>query len=134
MLLTEAQETINSLLRGDNSNPSVSVSAVNLALQDVLRYCQPASLIALWADTVTDMYRMIPTIAYDDEDLPIRRYLKEMVVTGDPAEDISPDPQLDLAVIYFICSLYSNKNKQLYRQMAIDICFTYDSSSLADPE
>lgn len=134
MTLPEAQETINSLLRGDNSNPSLSASAVNLAIQDVLRYSQPAPLIALWDDTVTDMFRMIPVIAYDEYDNPIRRYLKEMTVTGDPAEEISPDPQLDLAIIYFLCSLYSNKSKQLYRQMAIDICFTYDSSSLADPE
>ena len=137
MIFAEAQEIVNDFLRGDNSNPTLSASAVNLAIQDVSRYCIPESLIDLWDDTVTDKFRMIPTIAYDEEndDAPILRYLKTMIVTGSSAdEEVSPDPQLDMAIIYFLCAYYSNKKKIEYRQFAIDLCFTYDSSALADPE
>ena len=136
MTFAEAKVDVTVQLLGDNSNPVITASAVNVAIQDVSRYCQPESLIALWDDTVTDKFRMIPAIAYDEEndDAPIKRYLKTSIFAGVDGDNISLDPQLDLAIIYFISAYYSKKNKLQFRQLGIDICYTYDSSTIADPE
>lgn len=131
MTFGEAKVVVTDFLKGDNSNPSVLPISLNLAIEDVARHCFPAALTAVWDDTKTDVFRRIRPVDVDvnGDDIPL--YLKRPVALTSDSDVIVIDPELEMAVVYFLCAYYSNSEENKYHQQAISVCTTYSSNTIA---
>jgi hypothetical protein len=131
MTFGEAKVVVTDFLKGDNSNPSVLPISLALAIEDVERHCFPESLTAVWDETKVDVFRKIRPIDVDayGEDIPL--YLKRPVPVTNDSDIIVIDPELEMAVVFFLCDYYTNKDNSEYRQKAVSICTAYSSNTIA---
>ena len=126
MTYGEANEFVNTYLLGDNSNPAIKPQHYKMALMEIASLCEPEEMTAEYTGNETDVFRLLPII--DDE----QRYIKTPTVPDpiDEDEDIPIDEQLNLAVIFFVCSYLSNKSKDRFEKKAEKIIKIYTSNVL----
>ncbi len=131
MTYGEADGIITALLRGDNSNAEVLPLHYRLALMETATLCEPSVMVATYTGSETDIFRMLHP-DYEDDEI-VEKYIKTPVVPDqiDMEQVIPIDAQLDLAVIYFVCSLLSNKYRDTYEKKAEKIINIYTSNELA---
>ena len=124
MTYGEAGLMAHALLKGDNSNAEITPLHYRIALREVATRCEPSKMTAVYTGNETDVFRVLPET---DE---TRQYIKTPVVP-DPLDENDPlpiDEQLDLAVIYFVCSFLSNKYRSAYEKKAEKIISIYRSN------
>lgn len=129
MTYTEAKVFIETFLRGDHSNPTVTPEHFKAALIEVALRCEPSELIAEYDGTQTDVLRFTHS-TIDEYGKEIKRYIKEPVVPN-PIDDnakIGIDNALHMAVVYFVCSYLSNKYKDRYDAKAKEVVSVYNAN------
>ena len=131
MTYGEANGMITALLRGDNSNPEILPLHYRMALMETATLCEPSAMIATYTGNETDVFRMLHPDIEDGE--VVDKYIKTPVVSDpiDAQQTIPIDTQLDLAVIYFVCSMLSYKYRDAYEKKAEKIIKIYTSNELA---
>lgn len=114
----EVKELVAIKLRGDRKDQEVSPLLVKESICDVLRYTRPRSYVEDTLEDSTyfrrisaDKHLKMPTIGSidDNDELPI-------------------EEELAMAVVYFLCSYMTNKDRQLYADKAKNICSLYDTN------
>jgi len=131
MTYAEANGMITALLRGDNSNPEILPLHYRMALMETATLCEPSSMVTTYTGNETDVFRMLHPDIEDGE--VVDKYIKTPVVSDplDEQQNIPIDTQLDLAVIYFVCSMLSYKYRDAYEKKAEKIIKIYTSNELA---
>ena len=116
MTYKEAKALMSGLLLGDNANATTALDAnaslfLAQAVNDVSRRCVPTPLEAVWDETVTDVFRRLPSVLVDD--VFEHRYIKTTdFSTVTDATVLPVDEDLTMAVVYFLCSYFSKRNKK----------------------
>lgn len=95
-------------LKGDNTNAVVDSLHFKTALLDICARCEPTSLTQPYTGIETDGFRLVANSMY------IRTPNTPMLDID--ILDINED--LSLAVVFFICSYLSNKDKVVFEQRA----------------
>lgn len=130
----ELSKSVSSLLRGDNSKASDSLTGdatyLSMAIRDVCVRCVPLTLLERWDESKTDVFRRVHSeLNYEDE-VYDDFYIRKSVV--DTADDyiVEIDEELIQAVILFMCSYLSNKKNKDYVKLAENIISFYNSNSV----
>lgn len=113
----EIKEYLAFKLKGDNSSFALTPLALREALSDVLRNTRPISYVEITTDTSTYFRKTSAT-----------EHLRFPVVDDTLADDtaIDMEEELCMAVVYFLCSYGSFKNKEAHEKRAMKILTTYD--------
>jgi len=82
--------------------------------------CEPHALIAIYDDTKTDVFRRL--LGEYEEPL----YIKKPVIENGA---IAIDEDLQMAIVFFVCSYYSFKNKDYYEKKAEYVVGMYKSNN-----
>ena len=119
MTYGEAKSLMIGLLLGDNKGAEAALAVnpslfMEQAVNDVSRRCTPTPLEAVWDDTVTDVFRRLPSVLIDD--VYEHRYIKTTDFSAiDDATVLPVDEDLTMAVVYFLCSYFSKREKKTNR-------------------
>ena len=132
MTYGDAKSFVTAFLRGDNSNPDVQALHFKMALMETATLCEPSTMVHDYTGSETDVFRMLHPVENDNGDF-VEKYIRIPAVplAIDDAEAIPIDPQLDLAIVYFVCSYLSNKYKEKYEQKAEKIIQAYTSNKIS---
>jgi len=134
MTYAEATDFSTMLLKGDNSSAVVTPFHFRMALMEIATLCEPAEMIADYTGIETDVFRILHSEeeVIDFETITIRKYIKAPLVPTPIVDDdeLPIDRQLDLAVVYFICSYLSNSEKDRYETKASRTINTYVSNEI----
>ena len=104
-------------LKGDNSSFVLTPLALREALFDVLRNTRPLSYVGVTEETST-YFRKTSTTEH------LRLPVVDDTLNDDTAIDM--EEELCMAVVYFLCSCASFKNKEAHENKALKIISTYD--------
>lgn len=118
MTYLEATEFVTMFLKGDNSSATVTSVHFRMALMEIATLCEPSEMLENYTGVETDVLRLLPseTVEIDFETTTVQKYIKAPAIPSPFNEDdkLPIDAQLDLAVVFFVCSYLSNKEKGLY--------------------
>ena len=109
MLISEVKAIASNFLKGDNSNADIADSVVLLAVKEIAMRCEPLKLLGVFDETKTDVFRMVVG------DTDTQYYIKVPTIENG---NIELDEDLILAVVFFVCSYYSFKNKDYFERKA----------------
>jgi len=125
MTYSEAKTLAKNFLLGDNSNANITDLIIQQSLYEVAMLCEPANLVkqVKCNEKPDDFFRQIE----ECNDKKNMKYLRKPLVLEDDKE-IDLDIQLHPAVVFFICSYLSFKNKDYYEQKANNIIAIYKSN------
>jgi len=129
MTYGEALSFVNEYLRGDNSSPQVAPVHFKMATLDVALRCAPDELIVDWTGSETDVFRLLPP---EDADTPPTKYIKNPTIP-DPIDNDAELPigkGLEMAIVFFICSYFTNKSSEKYESKAERVISIYTSNVL----
>jgi len=118
MTKAEATQLIALHLKGDNTNAVVDSLHFKTALLDICSRCEPTSLIKPYTGVETDIFRLIAN----------HNYIRLPAVPVEDTSILDIDEDLSLAVVFFVCSYLSTKNKELFEQRAEKIISLYVSN------
>lgn len=113
----EVKEHLALKLKGDNSSFVLTPLALREALFDVLRNTRPLSYVGVTEETST-YFRKTSTTEH------LRLPAVDDTLNDDTAIDM--EEELCMAVVYFLCSCASFKNKEAHENKALKIISTYD--------
>jgi len=134
MTYGEANDFTMMLLKGDNSSAEVTPFHFRMALMEIATLCAPSEMLAEYTGSETDVFRILHSEeeVIDFETITVQKYIKTPVVPSPIVDDdeLPIDRQLDLAVVYFICSYLSNKEKDRYESKASRVISTYVSNEI----
>lgn len=133
MKLSEVNESVAELLRGDNSKASELLEKrvyLNMAIRDVCSRCEPSALIDIWDETKSDVFRRLHSIENDALEYTHFYIMVPNVTTLGDDDHIPMDEQLAMAVIYFMCSYLSNKKSIDYAKLADHVINLYKTNSV----
>lgn len=120
MTRRKLEEFVALHLKGDNSEAEVSPLHIEQAIADVCRQCIPAKLVKSCDKEKRNFFRSLPDNKY--------LYIPDLPDGQD--YEIPIEEELAYAVIYFICSYLSNKDKPGFWGKAINICNIYDTNQI----
>ncbi|NCD11035.1 MAG: hypothetical protein EOL93_00660 [Epsilonproteobacteria bacterium] len=113
----EIKEHLALKLKGDNSSFVLTPLALREALFDVLRNTRPISYVETTEET-SKYFRKISTTEH------LRLPVVDETLSDDTAIDM--EEELCMAVVYFLCSYGSFKNKEAHEKKATKLISTYD--------
>lgn len=118
----EAKEIVGAYLRGDVKDYDLTPLYLRMALHEICTRCEPRFYIAPYREGAADVLRMLPADdpVYDESEE--RYYLKEPAVASiEEGEELPIDRGLAMAVVFFLCSYFSNKSKERYEKKAREV-------------
>lgn len=124
MTIGELKAIVAQKLKGDNSSFEVDELSLREAILDVCRYTSPPLLTAEFDETKTDVFRKLRG----------NKYIKKPVIVFDDSSEVPIDEELKMAVVYFVCSYGSFKQREAYEQKAIRICELHNSNTFLNEE
>ena len=120
MTYSEATEFVIGFLKGDNSSAEVLPIHFRMALMEIATLCEPSEMIVAFTGVETDVFRMLHSeeVEIDFETVTVQKYIKIPLVPSPIVDSgvLPIDRQLDLAVVFYVCSYLSNKEKELYEK------------------
>jgi len=135
MNFSDAKGLVDNLLKGDASNASerVDVNTLTQAINDVSRRCYPSPLMSTWTGVETDVFRRIPSVEDPDTGEWIHRYIKRPDFTAlDEDSEMPVDPELEMAVVYFLCSFFTTQDPARYVTAAEAVISAFKTNEI-DP-
>jgi len=136
MTYGEANEFIAEFLRGDNNTATVTPIHFKMAIMEISTLCVPSKLKVVYDGTQTDVFRMLPVEEVqitEIEVVGIQPYIKYPSIPSTliDTDDIPIDTQLALAVVFYICSYFSNKYSDRFESKAKKNISVYVSNIIA---
>lgn len=134
MTIEKVKSLVGGFLLGDNSKVSSLITTpytfLSQSIDDVSRRCEPALLVEDWDDTVTDMFRIIPS-TQDDYGVFTPQYIKQPDLSAaDDLTEVPIDEELAMAVVYFLCSYFTTKENGNYEARAEDVINIYITNTI----
>lgn len=135
MKYEEAKAFVSEFLRGDNSGAIVTSIHFKMAIMEVSTLCVPSKLKENYDDTKTDVFRMLHEEEIESNEfemITVQPYIKNPIIPDTIVEtdELPIDQQLALAVVFYICSYFSNKYTDRYEAKAKKTISVYVSNTI----
>ena len=118
------------LLRGDNTAPTITPLLWREAIHAVARHCEPCRLVTTSA---TGAFREFHPKELDDGSV-VRRFVRMAKTYETELDEMDIDEELCTAVVYFLCSFVSNKNKKQFEADATTLALLYRTNHVGCPD